>query len=263
VVTSNRIVRKIDAVVGLVEKLRQDPKAYPRTPQHDKGAELATAVLRYVLDRSDWKSKSTRVSRIGAIDGISGVEFDLEQGDHGDPELAIHLVYADTYFYDPRSFDEGFTDARFMGVAKWVDVELAKELVPDKADEIDGLIETGTDLTTQADTDKEKSWVNVSEKRVRLIDHWYIKGGEWKWCLYIGNTMLMQGVSPFRDEKGKTIPRFRMFSASVDHDGDRYGFIRNLKSAQDEINHRRSKALHNLNSAASSPRRARLMMSRH
>jgi hypothetical protein len=248
VVTSNRIVRKIDAVVGLVEKLRQDPKAYPRTPQHDKGAELATAVLRYVLDRSDWKSKSTRVSRIGAIDGISGVEFDLEQGDHGDPELAIHLVYADTYFYDPRSFDEGFTDARFMGVAKWVDVELAKELVPDKADEIDGLIETGTDLTTQADTDKEKSWVNVSEKRVRLIDHWYIKGGEWKWCLYIGNTMLMQGVSPFRDEKGKTIPRFRMFSASVDHDGDRYGFIRNLKSAQDEINHRRSKALHNLNS---------------
>jgi len=33
VVTSNRIVRKIDAIVGLVEKLRQDPKAYPRTPQ--------------------------------------------------------------------------------------------------------------------------------------------------------------------------------------------------------------------------------------
>src|SRR6185503_15766737 len=39
-----------------------------------------------------------------------------------------------------------------------------------------------------------------------------------------------------------------MFSATVDHDGDRYGFIRNLKSAQDEINMRRSKALHLLNS---------------
>jgi hypothetical protein len=37
VVTSNRIVRKIDAVVGLVERLRQDPKAYPRTPKHDEG----------------------------------------------------------------------------------------------------------------------------------------------------------------------------------------------------------------------------------
>src|SRR5262245_15466594 len=34
VVTFNRIGRKTDGVVGLVERLRQDPKAYPRTPQH-------------------------------------------------------------------------------------------------------------------------------------------------------------------------------------------------------------------------------------
>jgi hypothetical protein len=62
VVTSNRIVRKIDAVVGLVERLRQDPKAYPRTPKHDEGAELATATLRFVLDNNDWKSKSSRIA---------------------------------------------------------------------------------------------------------------------------------------------------------------------------------------------------------
>jgi hypothetical protein len=79
------------------------------------------------------------------------------------------------------------------------------------------------------------------------VDHWYIKGGKWRWCLYIGNEILMQGISPFIDEKGKTFPRYRMFSAAVDHDGDRYGFIRNLKGPQDEINHRRSKALHLLN----------------
>jgi hypothetical protein len=73
---------------------------------------------------------------------------------------------------------------------------------------------------------------------------------------------MMQGESPFHDEKGKTFPRFLMFSANVDHDGDRYGFIRNLKSAQDEINMRRSKALHLLNAAGSFPRRARLTTSR-
>jgi hypothetical protein len=53
-----------------------------------------------------------------------------------------------------------------------------------------------------------------------------------------------------------------MFSANVDHDGDRYGFIRNLKSAQDEINMRRSKALHLLNSRRVISRRARLTISR-
>lgn len=248
VVTSNRIVRKIDAIVGLTERLRQDPKAYARTPQHQAGADLSTAVLRYCLDANDWKSKSARIARMAAIDGLAGIEYDIELGDDQDPDLALHIVYGDTFFYDPRSFDEGFTDARYVGIAKWIDVEQAKELVPSKADEIDDLIELGSDLTTAADADREKIWINTNEKRVRLVDHWYIKGGKWRWCLYIGNTILLKGVSPFVDEKGKTFPRYRVFSASVDHDGDRYGFVRNLKSPQDEVNHRRSKALHLLNS---------------
>jgi hypothetical protein len=247
VVTSNRIERKINAVVGIVEKLRQDPKAYARTPEHEQGADVATAVMRYCLDTNDWKSKSTRNARLGAIDGIAGVEFDLELGDQGDPDLGIHIVYADSFFYDPRSFDEGFTDARYMGIAKWIDVDQAKELIPSKADEIDDLMEEGSDITSAADQDRERVWVNTSLKRLRLVDHWYIHKGKWCWTLYIGNTVMMQGESPFHDEKGKTFPRFRMFSANVDHDGDRYGFIRNLKSAQDEINMRRSKALHLLN----------------
>lgn len=247
VVTSNRIERKINAVVGIVEKLRQDPKAFARTPQHEAGADVATAVMRFVLDRNNWNSKSSRNARLGAIDGIAGVEFDLEAGDHGDPDLGMHIVYADTFFYDPRSFDEGFTDARYMGIAKWVDVDQAKELIPDKAEEIDNLMESGSDLTTSADQDRERVWVNTSLKRLRLVDHWYIHKGKWCWTLYIGNTVMMQGQSPFHDEKGKTFPRFLMFSANVDHDGDRYGFIRNLKSAQDEINMRRSKALFKLN----------------
>ena len=245
VIVSNRIVRKIDAVTGLVERLRQDPKAYPRTPQHQQGADVATATLRYALDHVDWKAKSPRVARFAAIEGIGGIEFDLSTGDHGDPDLDIHLVYTDTFFYDPRSYDDGFTDARFLGVSKWVDIDQAKELVPEKAEEINGLIETGTDLTPNSD--REITWVNTSAKKVRLIDHWYIKDGQWNWCLYVGNTVLMEGMSPFVDERNRTFPKFLMFSAAVDHDGDRYGFVRNLKGPQDEINHRRSKSLHILN----------------
>lgn len=247
VVTSNRIVRKIDAVVGLVERLRQDPKAYARTPKHDEGAELATATLRFVLDNNDWKSKSSRIARAGGIDGISGIEYDLVPGDEGDPSLEMHIAYGDGFFYDPRSVDEGFTDARYLGIAKWVDLEQAKEMFPSKASEIDSLMESGADQTAVVETDRSRNWINTNEKKVRLADHWYIRAGKWRWCMYIGTVMLMQGISPFIDEKGKTFPRYRMYSASVDHDGDRYGFVRNLKSPQDEINHRRSKALWRLN----------------
>jgi hypothetical protein len=174
----------------------------------------------------------------------------------------MHIVYADTFFYDPRSFDEGFTDARYMGIAKWIDVDQAKELIPSKAAEIDDLMEEGSDITSSADQDRERVWVNTSLKRLRMVDHWYICKGRWCWTLYIGNTVMMQGESPFHDKKGKTFPRFLMFSANVDHDGDRYGFIRNLKSPQDEVNHRRSKALHLLNARRVMSKRARLTTSR-
>src|SRR5215471_18012470 len=52
VVTYNRIGRKIDAIVGLMEKLKQDPKAYPRNPKltSENGAELATSTVRYVVE---------------------------------------------------------------------------------------------------------------------------------------------------------------------------------------------------------------------
>lgn len=246
VITYNRIGRKIDAVIGWAEKLRQEPKAYPRTPQQQDGADVATAVLRYALDHVDWKSKSPRVARMAAIDGIGGIEFDIAYGDHGDPDIDLHIVYADTFFYDPRSYDDGFTDARYMGISKWIDVDQAKEMFPDKAEEIDGLIESGTDLTPNSD--REIAWVNTSSKKVRLVDHWYVNKGEWMWCVYIGNTVMMQGKSPYIDERGKSFPKYLAFSAAVDHDGDRYGFVRNFKGAQDEINHRRSKALHISNS---------------
>jgi len=248
VVTSNRIVRKIDAVVGLVERLRQDPKAYARTPQHDKGAEIATATLRYVLDSNDWASKSSRIARHAAIDGISGIEYDLTESETGDPTLECHIVYGDGFFYDPRSYDEGFTDCRFLGVSKWCDKEQIKEIVPDKAQEIEDMSETGSDMINNQEFDREKNWTNSNAGKLRMVDHWYIHKGKWRWCLYAGSVMLMRGTSPFFDEKGKTFPRYRVFSASVDHDGDRYGFPRNLRSPQDEINHRRSKSLHLLNS---------------
>ena len=192
VITSNRIVRKIDAVTGLVERLKQDPKAYPRNPEGQQGSDVATATLRYVLDHVDWNSKAPRIARYSAIDGLCGIEIDLDYGDHGDPDVDLHIVYPDTFFYDPRSFDDGFTDARYMGVSKWMDIEQAKELVPDKAEEIDGLQESGSDLTPNSD--REITWVNTTAKKIRMIDHWYIWKGKWCWCLYVGNVVLMEGV---------------------------------------------------------------------
>jgi hypothetical protein len=248
IVTYNRIAPKVNGVVGLIEKLRQAPKAYPRTPKEEAGADLATAVVRYVVDEQQFKTLSPFCGQDAAIDGLSGIELVLEQGDQGDPEVGLVKVEGDDFFYDPRSFDLDFGDARYMGVAKWLDLEMAIEMFPDKEQDIRDSVESGSDLTTNSD--RENKWY-ISDgdiKRVRVVDHWYMMRGDWCYCVYTGSVKLAEGKSYFTDQKGKTVCKFVMFSANVDQDGDRYGFVRQFKSVQDEINQRRSKSLHILNS---------------
>jgi hypothetical protein len=248
VVTYNRIAPKVNGVVGLIEKLRQAPKAYPRTPKEEAGADLATAVVRYVVDEQQFKTLSPFCGQDAAIDGLSGIELTLEQGDQGDPEIGLAKVEGDDFFYDPRSYDLDFADCRYMGVAKWLDLEMVIEMFPDKEQEIRDSVESGTDLTTNSDRDNKWFVSDGDAKRVRVIDHWYMMKSEWCYCVYTGSVKLAEGKSFFTDQKGKSFCKFVMFSANVDQDGDRYGFVRQFKSVQDEINQRRSKSLHILNS---------------
>ena len=248
VITFNRIGRKIDGVVGLIERLRQDPKAYPRTPKHEDGAELATAVIRYVLDEQEWKAKSPECARDGAVDGFGGIEIEITEGDQGDNEVSFDVVEPDSFFYDPRSFRPDFTDARYMGMGKWLDVETAKDMFPDKAEEIAQSCEQGSELTTSPDRDQKWFSFSGGRKLIRLVDIWYQHKGKWCWTIFTGSLVLMEGESYLKDEKNRTTCKYVMFSCNVDHDGDRYGFVRNMKSAQDEYNSRRSKSLHILNS---------------
>ena len=232
----NKIGRKIDGIVGISEKQRQDPKAYPRNPRDEDGADVATVVVREITERNEWTSKKPRALRQALIDGISGVEFRMVKGDHGDPDIEIHTVHTEDFFYDPASVEPNFTDARFMGLSKWMDVDEAVELFPDREDDIRDMI--GSGASDSIPSDRDNRWSQKNGKRLRMVEHWYRSKGEWCWAFYIGSTVLDQGLSPYFDERGDTCCRFEMFSALIDHDGDRYGIVRNLKPIQQDINQR-------------------------
>jgi len=273
VVTFNKIGRKIDGIVGLVERLKQDPKAYPRTPQHQQGADLATAVLRFIMDRNKWNEVGPIIAEAAAIDGLAGIELDLKAmpeqqntgrqnggmpgiGDNGGPpmqppqpdyDVMFSPVDNDGFFYDPRSFKHDFSDARYMGIGKYVDEEQLIELLPGMEDDIKAACDSSGELTSNSDRDNKWFQSAGDFKQVRLVDVWYKAKGGWRWTLFTGSKILMAGTSPFVDEYEKQFCKYLMFSAQVDHEGDRYGFPRNLQSAQDEVNQRRSKGLHELN----------------
>jgi hypothetical protein len=260
VVTYNKIGRKIDGIVGLVERLKQDPKAYPRTPQHQQGADLATAVLRYVMDRNKWNEVGPIVAEAAAVDGLAGIELDLQavpptaqtqqQGQpppqQTDYDVMFRPVDNDGFFYDPRSFKHDFGDARYLGIGKYVDEEQLIELLPGMEDDIQAACDSSGELTSNSDRDTKWFQAAGDFKQVRLVDIWYKSRGGWRWALFTASKILMQGQSPFVDEFDKPFCKYLMFSAQVDHEGDRYGFPRNLQSAQDEVNQRRSKGLHEL-----------------
>lgn len=246
VATWNRTARKINGIVGLVERMRADPKALARSPKSEQGAEIATQAIRYVLDANQWKSIEPWCLLQCGIDGIAGVQQVLTQGDQGDPDIALPWVIGDEYFYDSKSYRLDFKDNRYEGIAKWLDIDEAISLFPDKEELLRGLIQGDTDLTTNAD--REYKWVITATKRIRLVEHWYKNRSKWYWAFYVSMCLLDQGPSPFFDERNKSCSSFHMMSCAVDHDGDRYGFVRNLKGPQDALNQGKSKMLHIANS---------------
>ena len=243
--TFNRCARKIDGIVGLIEKLRQDPKAFARTPQHEQGADLATATIRYVMDASDWTPKSAEAGQDGAVDGIGGIGIEIIKGDKGDPDVGMELVDIQSFFYDPYSYKADFSDAGYMGVGKWFPESKAKRMFPQDKDGNDWNMD-GMDYELTSSSEREARWIqgDTPNRRMRIIDCWYEHDDGWCWAIFTGSAILAEGRAFFQDEKGKGICKYIMFSGNVDQDGDRYGFIRNMKSAQDGINARQSKMQH-------------------
>src|SRR5882672_349292 len=245
-ITFDRIGRKIDSLVGTVRKLRTDCKCYPNTPKGEAGAEVATQVIRTICDASLFEDLETECCRDGAVHGLAVDELMLIEGDQGDPDLRFEYRDPKTFFYDPRSLKFDFTDTRFHGIAKWADVTELDELVEGASDQVSGSLQADSGYWTAFDTDRETLWTD-NRNRVRLVDHWYQDSGVWKWCLHAGTALLMQGDSPFYDERNKSISKFFAFANQIDIDGDHYGFVRRLRGPQDAINQHRSKSIHIMN----------------
>ena len=269
VVTYNKIGRKIDGIVGLVERLKQDPEglsahaaASGRRRPGDRGAALSDGQQQMERGgaagergggggrprRHRARSQADAAAEAGRAGHDAG-----GMGHNGGPpmepdyDVMFGPVDNDGFFYDPRSFKHDFSDARYLGMGKYVDEELMIELLPGMEDDIKAACDSSLELTSNSDRDNRWFQANGDFKQMRLVDIWYKSKGGWKWALFTGSKILMQGDSPFTDENDKQFAKYLMFSASVDHDGDRYGFARNLQSPQDEVNQRRSKGLHELN----------------
>ena len=236
--------KKVDAIVGLEVERRSDPKAYPVNPKHAKAADAITDALRYVEQNTFFDDTATEVFEDKLVEGYGGaiVEIDKET-----QKIEINQIPWDRIYFDPFSRKKDFSDAKYMGITLWLDIDDAIAIQPDKKAEIKSLLEIQHDEDTTFE-DRPNNWVNAKRKRVRINQEYCLKDGKWMELFYSADTVISEKPSPYLDCDGQPCNPIELASDYIDRDNNRWGYMERLKDVQNEINHRRSKALFMLSS---------------
>lgn len=242
VITDNRIQRKIDRVIGQEIVGRTDAKAWPRNNPDEKAAEIATDTIRYILDRARFNASCVKVAKNMAIEGVGAVELSLETSGQT-REISANYIPWDRLFWDPRSMDNLFDDARYKGTLQWMDVADAAAKFDIDEDDLAPSNLTGED-STYWDKPTNFAWADSKAKRVLVVYMYYRVAGQWWYAIFTNTVILKAGQSPYKSDDGVSMCPLKMASVYVDRDNNRYGIVRGLRSLQDAINKMRSKLLH-------------------
>lgn len=243
VITVNRIKRKVDTLLGIERQQRADPKAFPRNPTDEDASEAATDAIRYIVDNNNYDQIRSNYWSNLIIEGIGAVKVTVKPGKRG-LEILIKRIPWDRFFYDPHSSEPDFSDAKFMGEVLWMDRKDAERKWPGKESIISATMASDSASDTYDDKPKFRIWADGKRDRVRVIQTRWKDGDQWRITTSTKGGILKDDVSPFLDEDGNPENDIVATSAFVDRDNARYGAVREMISLQDEINKRRSKALH-------------------
>lgn len=242
--TINYIKRKVEYLRGFERRLRSDPKAFPRDPQDEQLSEAATDALRFVADFNDFDVVRSDVFEDMMIEGYGGGDVTVIPSSDG-YDVRIVRVPWDRLFYDPYSRQKDFSDCRHKGIVIWTDRDEALETYPDRADEIEYTLNSVSMADTYDDRPKYTRWADNRRTRVRIVQMHFNIAGQWFITTFTKGGFLDDPMpSPYVDRDGQPTSSLIMRSAYVDRENRRYGHVRDLISLQDEINKRRSKALH-------------------
>ncbi|MGL4573749.1 MAG: hypothetical protein ACRCV9_03065 [Burkholderiaceae bacterium] len=187
----NEIAPMIDWLIGTERRTRVDWKVLPRTEDDVELADVKTKVLKYVADIN--KSAYHR-SRAFADAGKVGLGW-IDDGVRDDPtQDPLYSRYEDwrCVLHDSLAYDLDMSDARYVFRWRWVDVDIARVMYPDRIDAINKAAQEfgGTDADIGNDDDLDGSlsaslgsgyrtvgdegpFAGATRKRIKLIECQY------------------------------------------------------------------------------------------
>lgn len=245
-VVNNYVKRKIMLLLGMERRGRSDPKAFPRTPNEETRADVATQVLRYIADDQRFDVVRSSVYENIMIEGIGGAEVIVEPNEvDGGYNVVCNHIQWNRLFHDPHSQHPGFSDAKYLGYVLWLDRADALAKWPGCEDVLDS-----TFAGSRSDTFDDKprtTWSDIARRRVRVVQMQWKIGPDWWIATFTKGGFLEACMkSPYLDRHGHAMCSLIMRSAFTDRDLNRYGMVKDLISPQDSVNKREAKLLHSL-----------------
>lgn len=244
----NRTRTAVNGIIGVIIRAKADPRCFPRTPADDNSADVATDVLRYTATKNRWLQTKATCFYDLLVPGIGAAMVTVND----DKEIIVDQIMNNQFFYDPRSRRRDFKDARYMGIAKWMYSSDVEALYPGQtislayssAEGVGGAV----DSTFEDRPRNQGAWLDNRSRRVMVIEVYHQHNGKWYRCVFYAGGVLEESISPYNDDKGRPCCPIEAMTGYIDSDNNRYGVVRDMRDIQDEVNKRRSKLLHLVNS---------------
>lgn len=246
----NRVRKAVNGSLGVLKQGSTDPRAYPRNPQDEDGAEVATKVLRYIADvnRFDARRMDAAFDYLGPGTCAALVTVDQQRK----PQYVE--INWEEFFYDPRSRKNDFRDARYLGIAKWLYADDVESMYAQAKPDLDAAFSAEgqfDDTFGDRPNDSYSQWIDRAHRRLMVIEIYCRKGSKWIRAVFFAGGFLEEPAEVIfkRRRRGveEAVCPIVAQSCYVDRDNNRYGIIRDMRAPQDEFNKRRQKLLHILN----------------
>ena len=294
IVTVNKIFAKINNLKGAQRLVRRRVGAKPRTVQDVKAASSITDLFRYIDYRADYGQEESLAFDDGIVEGIGWLEAYVKEDELGQLEIDIDNEEPQRIRIDPLSRRYDLSDARFVCRDKWIDLDEAIELFPEKRMILESYVETADSTSPNVvrhgpldDYDMIEptgsiSYVDPLRRRVRLVEMWYREFQDVMWSgfkhipelapsafsekeqmaqlgisktrqrvvrtgIFCGDIELSDILTPYNNKLNINRFPFFPFFCFRKKNGEPYGYVGQSIDVQREINKRRSKALHILN----------------
>lgn len=176
---NNQISVTVNHMLGQFIKVKTRTKLRGRnSPNDDNVASVLSSALLYIRQNNDEEFEEREVAEDAFTTGFGCFEVDVTFDDLANPEIRVRHVDGLEIAPDPysRRYDWN-EDARFICRHKWVNVEIAEEMYPEKASELKAMAggESGAAQLGSVDALKNNNYIDREEhaNQIRIVECWY------------------------------------------------------------------------------------------